>query len=95
MSKPGRARQTPLQAPFEARPAAVKRFQTGRRLLQQAQALAMPKVAGLATLLADIDKALGCAEEGRNGCGLVVLDVEEAVHFGDPEQVADPLAEVH
>ena len=45
--------------------------------VQQAQALAMPKVAGLATLLDDIDKALGCAEEGRNGRGLVVLDVEE------------------
>ena len=33
--------------------------------------------------------------EGPNGCGLVVLDVEEAVHLGDLEQVVDPLAEVH
>jgi len=33
--------------------------------------------------------------EGPNGCGLVVLDVEEAVQLGDLEQVADPLAEVH
>jgi hypothetical protein len=32
---------------------------------------------------------------GRNGCGLVVLDVEEAVQLGDMEQVADPLAEIH
>ncbi len=33
--------------------------------------------------------------ERPNGCGLVVLDVEEAVHLGDLEQVVDPLAEVH
>ena len=33
--------------------------------------------------------------EGPNGCGLVVLDVEEVVHLGDLEQVVDPLAEVH
>ena len=33
--------------------------------------------------------------EGRNGRGLVVLDVEEAVQLGDLEQVVDPLAEVH
>ena len=33
--------------------------------------------------------------EGPNGCGLVVLDVEDAVHLGDLEQVADSLAEVH
>ena len=38
---------------------AVKKSRAGRRLLQQAQALAMPKVAGLATLLADIDKETG------------------------------------
>jgi hypothetical protein len=29
--------------------------------------------------------------KGPNGCGLVVLDVEEAVHLGDLEQVVDPL----
>jgi hypothetical protein len=40
-------------------------------------------------------QSLGCAGEGRNGRGLVVLDVEEAVQLGDLEQVADPLAEVH
>jgi hypothetical protein len=33
--------------------------------------------------------------EGRNGRGLVVLDIEEAVQLGDLEQVADPPAEVH
>lgn len=33
--------------------------------------------------------------EGPNGCGLVVLDIEEAVHLGDLEQVVGPLAEVH
>ena len=33
--------------------------------------------------------------EGRNGRGLVVLDVEKAVQFGDLEQVADPFGDVH
>ena len=33
--------------------------------------------------------------EGRNGRGLVVLDVEEAVQLGDIEQVTDPLAEAY
>jgi hypothetical protein len=48
------------------------------------------------------DAIIGCGSsrtnrlaEGPNGCGLVVLDVEEAVHLGDLEQVVDPLAEVH
>jgi hypothetical protein len=40
-------------------------------------------------------QSLSCAGEGRNGRGLVVLDVEEAVHLGDLEQVADPPVEVH
>jgi hypothetical protein len=43
----------------------------------------------------ELGGSLGCVGEGRNGRGLVVLDVEEAVHLGDLEQVADPLAEVH
>jgi hypothetical protein len=33
--------------------------------------------------------------EGRNGRGLVVLDVEKAVQFGDLKQVADPFGDVH
>jgi hypothetical protein len=33
--------------------------------------------------------------EGSNGRGLVVLDIEEAVQFGDLEQIADPLGDVH
>ena len=40
-------------------------------------------------------QSLGCAGEGPNGRGLVVLDVEEAVQLGDLEQVANPLADVH
>jgi len=41
------------------------------------------------------DSRTNSLAEGRNGCGLVVLDVEEAVQLGDLEQVADPLAEIH
>ena len=33
--------------------------------------------------------------EGRNGRGLIVLDVEETVQFGDLEQVTNPFAHVH
>jgi hypothetical protein len=74
-----------------------------RRMLKerfQWIARAYPQYVAVCTTVDDAIVVCGSSRtnrlaEGPNGCGLVVLDVEEAVHLGDLEQVVDPLAEVH
>ena len=74
-----------------------------RRMLKerfQWIARAYPQYVAVCTTVDDAIVVCGSSRTNRlaerpNGCGLVVLDVEEAVHLGDLEQVVDPLAEVH